>query len=302
MKCYTLHFAQSSGKQISWIAPSILCWKYMDKLMKTGLDFTSIVAYWNTVRGNIWRKYFSQSIAETLKLFYFIFLFMIIFLAILSQALQSRQIMYSPPTKGEITGRISNMIVSRNMIVSQIIVASDLMGDVSDHYLVTPSEKGSLAKSGCDQTRQCVYTMDWRCSIFDLAHRDWAHGWGSNRFPEPIKLIELVKRGRKKMENAMQMENSMQTLNINLVFVPWLKWFMIYYYLYDIWLLVLQSIVLCCPSALVWHYSLTDCRNKTGSPLDLLPIAPSSLPMPGGNSAFTQQVCEILFIGTKIMV
>uniref|UniRef100_A0A4W3I9L6 Mediator complex subunit 12 n=1 Tax=Callorhinchus milii TaxID=7868 RepID=A0A4W3I9L6_CALMI len=53
---------------------------------------------------------------------------------------------------------------------------------------------------------------------------------------------------------------------------------------------MLQSIVLCCPSALVWHYSLTDCRNKTGSPLDLLPIAPSSLPMPGGNSNFTQQV------------
>lgn len=51
-----------------------------------------------------------------------------------------------------------------------------------------------------------------------------------------------------------------------------------------------QTIVLCCPSALVWHYSLTDCRNKTGSPLDLLPIAPSSLPMPGGNTPFTQQV------------
>uniref|UniRef100_A0A6Q2Y7J9 Mediator complex subunit Med12 domain-containing protein n=1 Tax=Esox lucius TaxID=8010 RepID=A0A6Q2Y7J9_ESOLU len=53
---------------------------------------------------------------------------------------------------------------------------------------------------------------------------------------------------------------------------------------------MLQSIVLCCPSALVWHYSLTDSRNKTGSPLDLLPIAPSNLPMPGGNSTFTQQV------------
>nr|XP_023688070.1 mediator of RNA polymerase II transcription subunit 12 isoform X2 [Paramormyrops kingsleyae] len=53
---------------------------------------------------------------------------------------------------------------------------------------------------------------------------------------------------------------------------------------------MLQSIVLCCPSALVWHYSLTDSRNKTGSPLDLLPIAPSSLPMPGGSNSFTQQV------------
>uniref|UniRef100_A0A672MWX8 Mediator of RNA polymerase II transcription subunit 12-like n=1 Tax=Sinocyclocheilus grahami TaxID=75366 RepID=A0A672MWX8_SINGR len=49
---------------------------------------------------------------------------------------------------------------------------------------------------------------------------------------------------------------------------------------------MLQSIVLCCPSALVWHYSLTDSRNKTGSPLDLLPIASSNLPMPGGNSSF----------------
>ncbi|XP_058264024.1 mediator of RNA polymerase II transcription subunit 12 isoform X2 [Hemibagrus wyckioides] len=53
---------------------------------------------------------------------------------------------------------------------------------------------------------------------------------------------------------------------------------------------MLQSIVLCCPSALVWHYSLTDSRNKTGSPLDLLPIAPSNLPMPGANSTFNQQV------------
>uniref|UniRef100_A0A6I8N406 Mediator complex subunit 12 n=1 Tax=Ornithorhynchus anatinus TaxID=9258 RepID=A0A6I8N406_ORNAN len=53
---------------------------------------------------------------------------------------------------------------------------------------------------------------------------------------------------------------------------------------------LLQSILLCCPSALVWHYSLTDSRIKTGSPLDHLPIAPSNLPMPGGNSAFTQQV------------
>uniref|UniRef100_A0A8C7V188 Mediator complex subunit 12 n=1 Tax=Oncorhynchus mykiss TaxID=8022 RepID=A0A8C7V188_ONCMY len=53
---------------------------------------------------------------------------------------------------------------------------------------------------------------------------------------------------------------------------------------------MLQSIMLCCPSALVWHYSLTDSRNKTGSPLDLLPISPSNLPMPGGNGTFTQQV------------
>uniref|UniRef100_A0A803SZU3 Mediator complex subunit 12 n=1 Tax=Anolis carolinensis TaxID=28377 RepID=A0A803SZU3_ANOCA len=53
---------------------------------------------------------------------------------------------------------------------------------------------------------------------------------------------------------------------------------------------ILQSIVLCCPSALVWHYSLTDSRIKTGSPLDHLPIAPSNLPMPGVNTGFMQQV------------
>uniref|UniRef100_A0A8C5S4Z7 Mediator complex subunit 12 n=1 Tax=Laticauda laticaudata TaxID=8630 RepID=A0A8C5S4Z7_LATLA len=53
---------------------------------------------------------------------------------------------------------------------------------------------------------------------------------------------------------------------------------------------ILQSIVLCCPSALVWHYSLTDSRIKTGSPLDHLPIAPSNLPMPGVNASFIQQV------------
>lgn len=61
-----------------------------------------------------------------------------------------------------------------------------------------------------------------------------------------------------------------------------------------------QSIVLCCPSALVWHYSLTDSRNKTGSPLDLLPIASSSLPMPGGNTAFTQQVPASVLIKRHI--
>lgn len=59
---------------------------------------------------------------------------------------------------------------------------------------------------------------------------------------------------------------------------------------FDAAVLVRQTILLCCPSALVWHYSLTDSRIKTGSPLDHLPIAPSNLPMPEGNSAFTQQV------------
>lgn len=59
---------------------------------------------------------------------------------------------------------------------------------------------------------------------------------------------------------------------------------------FDLAVSVWQTILLCCPSALVWHYSLTDSRIKTGSPLDHLPIAPSNLPMPEGNSAFTQQV------------
>ncbi|XP_058406817.1 mediator of RNA polymerase II transcription subunit 12-like protein isoform X10 [Diceros bicornis minor] len=55
--------------------------------------------------------------------------------------------------------------------------------------------------------------------------------------------------------------------------------------------LMLQTVTLCCPSALVWNYSTNDSKSSTpGSPLDLLQVAPSSLPMPGGNTAFNQQV------------
>ncbi|XP_070322681.1 mediator of RNA polymerase II transcription subunit 12-like protein isoform X7 [Odocoileus virginianus] len=54
---------------------------------------------------------------------------------------------------------------------------------------------------------------------------------------------------------------------------------------------MLQTVTLCCPSALVWNYSTNDGRSANpGSPLDLLQVAPSSLPMPGGNTAFNQQV------------
>uniref|UniRef100_A0A669Q4M3 Mediator complex subunit 12L n=1 Tax=Phasianus colchicus TaxID=9054 RepID=A0A669Q4M3_PHACC len=54
---------------------------------------------------------------------------------------------------------------------------------------------------------------------------------------------------------------------------------------------MLQTITLCCPSALVWNYSTNENKNiNPGSPLDLLQVAPSSLPMPGGNSTFNQQV------------
>ncbi|XP_030071522.1 mediator of RNA polymerase II transcription subunit 12-like protein [Microcaecilia unicolor] len=54
---------------------------------------------------------------------------------------------------------------------------------------------------------------------------------------------------------------------------------------------MLQTVTLCCPSALVWNYSTNENKSiNPGSPLDLLQIAPSSLPMPGGNSAFNQQV------------
>lgn len=54
---------------------------------------------------------------------------------------------------------------------------------------------------------------------------------------------------------------------------------------------MLQTVTLCCPSALVWNYSTNDSKNANpGSPLDLLQVAPSSLPMPGGNTAFNQQV------------
>ncbi|KAM4040632.1 mediator of RNA polymerase II transcription subunit 12-like protein isoform 2-T4 [Anomaloglossus baeobatrachus] len=54
---------------------------------------------------------------------------------------------------------------------------------------------------------------------------------------------------------------------------------------------MLQTITLCCPSALVWNYSTNESKNTNpGSPLDLLQVAPSSLPMSGGNSPFNQQV------------
>ncbi|KAM8953143.1 mediator of RNA polymerase II transcription subunit 12-like protein [Pelodytes ibericus] len=54
---------------------------------------------------------------------------------------------------------------------------------------------------------------------------------------------------------------------------------------------MLQTITLCCPSALVWNYSTNESKNTNpGSPLDLLQVAPSSLPMPGGSSLFNQQV------------
>ncbi|XP_075717612.1 mediator of RNA polymerase II transcription subunit 12-like protein [Rhinoderma darwinii] len=54
---------------------------------------------------------------------------------------------------------------------------------------------------------------------------------------------------------------------------------------------MLQTITLCCPSALVWNYSTNESKNtNSGSPLDLLQVAPSSLPMPDGNSPFNQQV------------
>uniref|UniRef100_A0A8C9PYV4 Mediator complex subunit 12L n=1 Tax=Spermophilus dauricus TaxID=99837 RepID=A0A8C9PYV4_SPEDA len=54
---------------------------------------------------------------------------------------------------------------------------------------------------------------------------------------------------------------------------------------------MLQTVTLCCPSALVWNYSTNESKNvSAGSPLDLLQVAPSSLPMPGGNTAFNQQV------------
>ncbi|XP_054985697.1 mediator of RNA polymerase II transcription subunit 12-like protein isoform X1 [Sorex araneus] len=54
---------------------------------------------------------------------------------------------------------------------------------------------------------------------------------------------------------------------------------------------MLQTVTLCCPSALVWNYSTSDSKGASpGSPLDLLQVAPSGLPMPGGNSPFNQQV------------
>ncbi|XP_062901407.1 mediator of RNA polymerase II transcription subunit 12-like protein isoform X1 [Mobula hypostoma] len=54
---------------------------------------------------------------------------------------------------------------------------------------------------------------------------------------------------------------------------------------------MLQTITVCCPSALVWNYSTNESKSSNpGSPLDLLQVAPSCLPMPGGNSTFNKQV------------
>uniref|UniRef100_H3A096 Mediator complex subunit 12L n=1 Tax=Latimeria chalumnae TaxID=7897 RepID=H3A096_LATCH len=54
---------------------------------------------------------------------------------------------------------------------------------------------------------------------------------------------------------------------------------------------MLQTITLCCPSALVWNYYTSESKSSNpGSPLDFLQVAPSSLPIPGGNSVFNQQV------------
>ena len=50
----------------------------------------------------------------------------------------------------------------------------------------------------------------------------------------------------------------------------------------------------------MWNYSTNDNKSANpGSPLDLLQVAPSSLPMPGGNTAFNQQVDLLLqwFVG-----
>ena len=45
---------------------------------------------------------------------------------------------------------------------------------------------------------------------------------------------------------------------------------------------ILQAVTLRCPGALVWHHFGEDKKSPvlSGSPLDLLPCAPSSLPMP----------------------
>ena len=60
----------------------------------------------------------------------------------------------------------------------------------------------------------------------------------------------------------------------------------------------LQIISLLCPSSLVWN-SLGDGKSSSflcGSPLDLLPCAPSSLPMPQGPQ--NMQVQEVsCFVG-----
>ena len=60
---------------------------------------------------------------------------------------------------------------------------------------------------------------------------------------------------------------------------------------------IIQSITLRCPGALVWHYFGEDKKNPvlSGSPLDLLHCAPSSLPMPQGVDNQHVSVCTVHF-------
>lgn len=63
----------------------------------------------------------------------------------------------------------------------------------------------------------------------------------------------------------------------------------------------LQIITLLCPSSLVWN-SLGDEKSSSflcGSPLDLLPCAPSSLPMPQGPQNMQVNVLYIYLLLSK---
>lgn len=61
---------------------------------------------------------------------------------------------------------------------------------------------------------------------------------------------------------------------------------------------ILQIITIRCPGALIWH-NLGEGKSNSilsGSPLDLLPCAPSSLPMPPGVD--NQQVCRTISLSS----
>ncbi|KAI8498739.1 Mediator of RNA polymerase II transcription subunit 12-like protein, partial [Branchiostoma belcheri] len=54
---------------------------------------------------------------------------------------------------------------------------------------------------------------------------------------------------------------------------------------------ILQTVTLCCPTALVWN-GVGESKSSavTGSPLDILPCAPSSLPLPSGLASAANQI------------
>ena len=67
---------------------------------------------------------------------------------------------------------------------------------------------------------------------------------------------------------------------------------------------ILQAVTLRCPGALVWHYFGEEKKSPvlSGSPLDLLPCAPSSLPMPPEVQGDNQLVRGQCFVVSVLII